>query len=304
MRCSMPRFDAFSLSVPATSANLGPGFDAVGLALGLRVRAQAAPARRFTLDFVAGPNAPTHDGYRDAMLAAMLRVSPELPRARIIVNNAIPLGKGLGSSAAAAVLGIAIAARAAGIELSRNDIAQHVCAIEGHPDNALPAVFGGAVIAASGDARSFVRVRTMGALRAVLLVPDCALSTEQARALLPERYDRCDVVFTAQRAALLGAALASGEWGALREAMRDRVHQPYRAPHIPGLAQALDIRSRSLLGVALSGAGPSVIAMLRRGAAWEGIAARIAGCFEAAGVAVQTLPLALGVRGLAYGPGA
>ena len=300
----MPQFDAFSLSVPATSANLGPGFDSVGLALGLRIRAQAAPARRFALDFVDGPNAPTHDAYRDAIVSAMHRVAPELPRARIVVDNAIPLGKGLGSSAAAAVLGIAIAARANGIAMTRNEIARHVCALEGHPDNALPAVFGGAVIAASGDARSFVRVHTMRALRAVLVVPDCALSTERARALLPERYDRCDVVFTAQRAALLGAALASGEWGALREAMRDRVHQPYRAAHIPGLTQALDIRSRSLLGVALSGAGPSVIAMLRRGAAWEGIAARIAACFEAAGVAVQTLPLALGARGLAFGRGA
>lgn len=148
----MSRFEAFSLSVPATSANLGPGFDAVGLALGLRIRAQVNPARTFELTFAAGPNAPTHDAYHTAIIAAMRCIDPELPRARITIDNAIPLGKGLGSSAAAAVLGVAIAARAHGIALSRQTIAHHVCALEGHPDNALPAVFGGAVIAASSDA--------------------------------------------------------------------------------------------------------------------------------------------------------
>ena len=294
----MPQCEPFSVSVPATSANLGPGFDAVGIALGVRIRAHVESARAFSVSF-KGAHAPTRGAYEALIVAAMRQIDSELPRVRISIDNAIPLGKGLGSSAAAYVLGAAIATKAHGLTVDRIAIARIACELEGHPDNALAAVFGGAVIAASGDARSFVRIRSVRGVCAELVVPNIDLSTEQARTLLPERYSRADVVFTAQRAALLGAALASGEWGALREAMRDRVHQPYRAPHIPGLAAALDVRSRNLLGVALSGAGPSVIALMRRAGDGRQISNSIASCFAKAGVEVERLSVGLGGRGLA-----
>jgi len=286
----------FSVSVPATSANLGPGFDSVGVALALRMRAEVTPAKKFALEFEPGPNAPSHDGFESAIRRAMQRVDASLPRVNVRVANDIPLGKGLGSSAAALVLGLAIAARAHGRALSRNDLARLACELEGHPDNALPAVFGGIVVAASSDAGAHVRVRTNGHVRALVVVPDITLSTGESRALLPERYDRADVVFTAQRAALLGAALASGSWRELREAMRDRLHQPYRVSRIPGMEAALALDDRALIGSALSGAGPSLIALVRN--ASPKLASRLQQCFERAGVAAHTLSLGLSARGL------
>ncbi len=289
----------FSVSVPATSANLGPGFDAVGVALGLRVRAEVEPAEAFELHFVPGPHAPSHAGFGDGVMAAMERVAPSLPRVRITVTNDIPLGKGLGSSAAAAVLGIAIAARANGIPMPKRTAARLASLIEGHPDNALPAVFGGAVIASSHERFAYVRVPLHRELRALLVIPDLDMATSSSRALLPDSYDRADVVFTAQRAALLGAALASGSWNELRAAMCDRLHQPFRAPHIPGMEDALAVHSRHVLGVAISGAGPSVIALLRADAPWRKTAEKLQGCFTKAGVTSHALHLRIGGRGVA-----
>ena len=230
------------------------------------------------------------------LLDAMHTVSSELPRVRVHVFNEIPLGKGLGSSAAASALGVTIAARAHGIELSRDDIAERVCELEGHPDNALPAIYGGIVIATS--AKAHVKLPAPRDLHAIVVVPDFDLATEHARALLPTEYDRGDVVFNVQRAALLGAALASGNWSMLREAMQDCFHQPYRAAVVPGLAHALAIDAPDLLGIALSGAGPSVLALVHDRTAWRSIAVRIAGCFDAAGIASRSYRLAFASRGL------
>ncbi len=291
----MPPRNSFVISVPATSANLGPGFDCVGIALDLRARAIVEPAHRFSLAF-SGPEQPTHIGFERMLLDAMHTISSELPRVRVNVVNAIPLGKGLGSSAAASALGITIAARAHGIELSRDDVAQRVFDLEGHPDNALPAVYGGIVIASS--ARAHVKIPVPHDLHAIVVVPAFDLATERARALLPMQYDKADVVFNVQRAALLGAALASGNWNVLREAMRDRFHQPHRAAVVPGLAEALAVDAPELLGIALSGAGPSVLALVHGRVAWRPIAARIAACFDAAGIASRSYRLAFASRGL------
>lgn len=287
--------DSFVVSVPATSANLGPGFDCVGIALDLRARAMVEPANRFSLAF-SGPEQPTHIGFERMIIDAMHTVSSELPRVRVHVANAIPLGKGLGSSAAASALGISIAARAHGIELSRDDVAHRVCELEGHPDNALPAVYGGMVIATSS--RASIKLPAPRELHAIVVVPEFELATERARALLPSHYGKADVVFNLQRAALLGAALASGNWHVLREAMRDRFHQSYRGAVVPGLAEALAVDAPELIGIALSGAGPSVLALVRDRVAWRPIAARIAAAFEAAGIASRSYRLPFAARGL------
>jgi homoserine kinase len=287
--------NAFVVSVPATSANLGPGFDCVGIALDLRARAMVEPANRFSLEF-SGPEQPTHIGFERMLIDAMHHVSSELPRVRVQLNNAIPLGKGLGSSAAASALGISIAARAHGLALSRDDVAHRVCELEGHPDNALPAVYGGMVIATSS--RASIKLPAPRDLHAIVVVPEFDLATEKARALLPSHYGKCDVVFNLQHAALLGAALASGNWQVLREAMRDRFHQPHRAAVIPRLAEALAVDAPELIGIALSGAGPSVLALVRERVAWRPIAARIAAAFEAAGIASRSYRLGFAARGL------
>jgi homoserine kinase len=300
------QFEPFSLRVPATSANLGPGFDAVGIALALCVRAEVSPAGAFDLTFDSGNELPSHGGFASAITRAMLRINPALPPARIRISNDIPLGKGLGASAAAIVLGLAIALRARGRVVALRTLAHLACELEGHPDNALPAIFGGAVIAVSGNAGSYVRVGAPRGLRAIVVVPAFDLATSDARALLPAHYRRSDVVFTAQRAALLGAALASGAWSELRVAMRDRMHQPYRARRIPGMQEALAVDARCLIGTALSGAGPSLIALVRDGSAWQSTARRLEACFTRAGVTARSYSLApsgegLRIRSLARG---
>jgi len=304
----------FSITVPATSANLGPGFDAVGVALGLHVHAEVEPAEAFELSFLPGSYMPTHTGFNDVIVAAMKRIAPELPAVRVRVTNEIPLGKGLGSSAAAVVLGLVIASRAHGVDFSRRKLAHLAAEIEGHPDNALPAIFGGAVIAAMSTRReeaiasteppehaelSFVRIPVGERLRALLIVPEFDFATAQARALLPDSYTRADVIFTAQRAALLGAALGSSSWEMLREAMQDRIHQPYRAPEIPGMVEALEVRSPHVFGIALSGAGPSVLALCDAHAPWRDVAKELLACFTRAGTSAKTYWLPISGEGYA-----
>jgi len=285
----------FRASAPASSANLGPGFDAVAIALSARMQATVAPARRFALHFTPGPQAPTHDGLREAIERAMHRIGA-LPRIRVDITNAIPLGAGLGSSAAASVLALGIAQRAAGSRIDRSQIAALACELEGHPDNALAALYGGTTIAC--DARTVIRLPALRETIALLTIPQIDLSTAAARALLPARYARADVVFSIQRAALLAGALAGGKLDVLREAMRDRIHQPSRAPKIPGLGALLSYDAPGIRGIALSGAGPTAIALLNRGADVRRIGDDLRSFFTDAGVAAVTLCLQLSARGL------
>lgn len=286
----------FHASAPASSANLGPGFDAVAIALSARMHAQVTPARRFALHFTAGAHAPTHGGLRDAIERSMRRLGA-LPGVRIEIGNDIPLGAGLGSSAAATVLALGIAQRAAGNRLDRAQIAALACEIEGHPDNALAALYGGTTIAC--DARNFLRLPALRDTVALLTIPQIDLSTAAARSLLPARYARADAVFSIQRAALLAAALAAGKLDSLREAMRDRIHQPYRARKIPGLRALLAYDAPGVRGIALSGAGPTAIALLERRADVHRIGEDLQSCFTDAGIAAITLRLRPSARGLA-----
>ncbi|MHB8461351.1 MAG: homoserine kinase [Vulcanimicrobiaceae bacterium] len=289
--------NVFSVSAPASSANLGPGFDAVGIALNLRMTARVKPSSRFSLAFVANDAAPTHDGVGDLIISAMHRISEKLPSVTIEIDNRIPLGKGLGSSAAAAALGLAIATRVSHKRVSHKHLGELLCDIEGHPDNALPAIYGGIIIAT--DATSFLRFAPIPEMRIFVTIPELDFATAKARALLPEQYDRKDVVFASQHAALLGAALASGDLAMLGAAMQDRTHQPYRAEHIPGLANALAIKHRDLFGIALSGAGPSLIAFTRPSANGA-LSGRIEACFEDAGIPSRTILLRPALRGLRF----
>ncbi len=286
---------SFHASAPASSANLGPGFDAVAIALSARMHAAVAPASRFSLRFAPGPHAPTHDGLRDAIERAMRSVGA-LPRLSIEITNDIPLGAGLGSSAAATVLALGIAWRATGARLDRTRIAAAACEIEGHPDNALASLYGGTTVAC--DARNLVRLPALRDTIALFTIPKVDLSTAAARSLLPARYSRSDAVFSIQRAALLGAALASGDLAPLRAAMHDRIHQPYRAKKIPGLAALLAYDAPGVRGVALSGAGPTVVALLDARANVRRIAAELRSRFSQAGIASETLRLRPSARGL------
>jgi homoserine kinase len=261
----------FSLSVPATSANLGPGFDTIGLALDLRIRAEVSvleAGSATSFEFVETPNKPTHEGLRNEIARGITRVlgGGHVPPLHVRVENHVPLGKGLGGSAAGAVLGVAIGAELAAPRPEEPTLAQYITEIEGHPDNGLPALLGGVVVAVGHPDRppSYLRFDPPAGLHAVVVVPDFAMPTAEARAVLPSTYSRRDAVFNIQHAALLAAALSVGNCGLLKVAMQDRIHQPYRASFVPGLEEMIALDEPGLFGVALSGAGPSVIALVDR----------------------------------------
>jgi homoserine kinase len=288
----------FTVSAPASSANLGAGFDAVALALELRMTArvrcgEGAEPPGWTY---SGAFRPTHDGLRRCIERGIGRIAPAAPPLAVALDNAIPLGAGLGSSAAASALGVAIGARLVADAPADALLARTVAELEGHPDNALAAWYGGVVVAAFGDDGLTSTRFAPPAAQAVVVVPEIALTTAQARALIPETYARADVVHNVQRAALLGAALASGRLELLQAAVRDKLHQPYRAAAIPGLAEILALRGEAILAVALSGAGPSVLALVRTDP--EPVGRLIASIFERHGIRSAILTPALAAAGV------
>ena len=292
----------FAVSVPATSANLGPGFDTIGLALDLRIHAGVevlAPGAEPTWTFT-GSEAPTHSGLRDEMLRAMRTLYASVgqipPPLAITVENPIPLGRGLGGSAAGAALGLAIAAALRDPEPSIDELARTITVLEGHPDNGVPAIVGGIVVAVSeGEDVVYARFDPPAGIRAHVVVPDFSMPTREARAILPDAYPKRDAVYNVGHAALLAAAFASGQVDLLKTAMHDRLHQPFRASFVPGLPEMLALDSPNLLGVALSGAGPSVIALVKPGCdAGE----RMQAIFAKHGVAARVLDLAISPTGI------
>ena len=291
----------FSVAVPASSANLGPGFDAIGLALDLWVRATVQPAVNFSVSFKAGTYVPTNAGFENEIVRGIGRILGEgvRPPVSILVENAIPLGKGLGASAAGAVLGLTIGAELAATHPSERDLVRQAADLEGHPDNALPALLGGVVIAAmpEGADPAYLRFDPPPGLSAVVVTPRIVLPTAAARALLPASYERRDVVFNIQRAALLAASLATGDLHALGVATADRVHQPYRAPLVPGFDEMLGFARPGLVAVALSGAGPSVIALLSDAREAEPIGRAMQNAFAREGIDSDVFHLGISTRG-------
>jgi homoserine kinase len=288
----------FTVSAPASSANLGAGFDAVGLAFELRMTARVrtlAPGETSEWSY-RGAHAPTHDGLRGCIERGIERIAPDAPALAVELDNAVPLGAGLGSSAAAFALGVAIGARLLDRPPADDLLALAVAQLEGHPDNALAAWYGGAVVASlDGDRLTSLRFPPPP-VQAVFVVPELSLPTDEARAMLPERYTRADAVFNVQRAALLGAALGSGRVDVLREAVRDRLHQPYRAAAVAGLTQILELDDPALVAVALSGAGPSVLALARADA--DRLGGLIAAIFALHGVRSSVLTPRLASTGV------
>jgi homoserine kinase len=289
----------FSAAVPASSANLGPGFDAIGLALDLWVRATVQPALEFAVSFKAGTYVPTNAGFENEIVRGIERIlgAGARPPVSILVENAIPLGKGLGASAAGAVLGLTIGAELADTLPTEATLARHAAELEGHPDNALPALLGGVVIAAmpDGEPPAYLRFDPPSGLSAVVVTPRIVLPTAAARALLPATYERRDVVFNIQRATLLAASLATGDLHALRVATGDRVHQPYRAPLVPGFDEMLRFSLPGLYAIALSGAGPSVIALVHGES--EAIGNAMRGAFAREGIDSDVFHLGISTRG-------
>jgi homoserine kinase len=257
--------------VPASSANLGPGFDALGLALGVYLTCTFELAERLTIQ-VRGRDANKIPATEDNLIwQTALRVARDvgetLPRIALEIDNDIPIEKGLGSSAAALTAGVVIADQLLGLHWKPHRILDEAAQIEGHPDNVAACVLGSIVasaIDAGGVARA-VRIELPASYGVAVVVPNYELPTSQARAVLPAVYSKQDAIFNVQRSALLIAALATGTTSAFPAAFEDRLHQPYRYALVPGLEEMVKLRAPGLLGCALSGAGPSVLVFYEKG---------------------------------------
>jgi len=216
------------------------------------------------------------------------------------MQNEIPITKGLGSSAAATVAGAAAAGALCGLDLTRDWILEYATASEGHPDNAAPAVFGGLVSSISGGTVFCSRADFPAGWTVVAVTPQFELETKKARLVLPEQIPHRDAVRNVQRAAFLMAQLVRGRSEGLREAMKDWLHQPYRSQLLPGLAEILGMPDEpGLLGVALSGAGSTVMAFADAGA--PQIGARMQAIFAAHGLVSEVRLLRADNRGLDCG---
>jgi homoserine kinase len=190
-----------------------------------------------------------------------------MPGVDLIIRNDIPIGRGLGSSAAALVAGVVIASELTGLEWDPHRILDEAARIEGHPDNVSACVLGSICASAIDDegVTRAVRMQLPARYAVAVIVPDFVLPTSEARAVLPMTYTRADAVFNVQRSALLIAALLTATTDAFMAALKDRLHQPYRERLVPGLPEMLRLKRPGLLGAALSGAGPSVLVFYERG---------------------------------------
>jgi homoserine kinase len=262
-----------TLRVPASSANLGPGFDALGMALGVYLECRFCRSSRLEIrasgrDCDQIPAGPQNLIWQTAQTVAD-DVGEQLPPVELEIHNQIPIGKGLGSSASALTAGVVIADQLLELGWKPLRILDEAAKIEGHPDNVAASVLGSIVASAidSGGAARAVRLELPARFGIAVVVPDFDLPTTKARAVLPDCYSREDAVANVQRAALLIAALATGTTSAFPTALEDRYHQPYRIALVPGLEEILKLRAPGLLGCALSGAGPSILVFYERG--WE-----------------------------------
>jgi homoserine kinase len=256
------------LRLPATSANLGPGFDAAAVALDFFLDIEAEWAAEFSI-LASGYDAERCGRLEDNLVleiykSLLARHGRDLVPLTIRMENGIPLGMGCGSSAAGRLAAIALAVHFGRLDWSSEEILEEACFLEGHPDNAAACWWGGFVVAANEGRKVFgTRVVPPDEWRAIVVLPADPLATSKARAVLPDCYDRDDVVVNIQSAALLGLAFAQGRGDLLRVAMNDRIHQPYRAPICPLLPRLLPLAGEhGILGAALSGAGPAVLVIV------------------------------------------
>lgn len=265
----------FHLRLPATTANLGPGFDAVALALQLYldVQAEAAPAFRIEATGRSPEICGALEGnllldtYRD-LLSDQGR--PIIPL-HLHMNNQIPLGMGCGSSAAVRLAAVALASHFGQLAWDRGRILSEACRLEKHPDNAAACWMGGFVASAlEGKEVKVVSIPPPAGWCALLVLPSRPLATTTSRGVLPKSYAKEDVVANLQHVALLTAAFASARGDLLKTAMQDRVHQPYRKDVCPLLRPLLPLSGHSgILGVALSGAGPGILLLANQEMARE-----------------------------------
>jgi len=284
---SLSRDGAAHILVPASIANLGPGFDTLAVALQLYLKLHVSKAASGGLDFDFVGRQLQGENYIERAFRFLARQNGmEVPSLHIEVHSDIPMRSGLGSSAAATVAGIRLYEAVYGrvpVQAALNV----ATILEGHPDNAAAALFGGLTGSCQLPDNSVYAMTFQWPeeLQAVVVTPDYELQTSVSRGVLPQRISQQDAVFNLQRVVLLMHALQNGDYILLKEALRDRWHQPYRMRLVPGLEQALLIDHPDVLGVCLCGAGPSVVAFAKDGL--DAVESLLHDVFRDAGVEYQ-----------------
>ncbi|KAG0218004.1 hypothetical protein BGX33_008865 [Mortierella sp. NVP41] len=296
----------FKITVPATSANIGPGFDVLGMAFSLYLtldceRLPAGSGLQMTYEGEGAKDVPLVAEKNLITKTALYVLSTygitSLPPLKIHVTNPIPLGRGLGSSGSAVVAGVVLANAAGNLQMTNDRMLDYCLMVERHPDNVAPALFGGFVASflreldpeelepasiprseptRNGAAQPPTPITDIGhyiqlgwtkEIKAIAVIPDFEVATEDARAVLPDMYQRADVIYNLQRIAVLTTALSRTPVNAdlIHKAMSDKVHQPYRKHLIPGMAEMLEkITPKTypgVVGICLSGAGPTILVL-------------------------------------------
>ena len=262
-----------TIQVPASTTNLGAGFDALGLALKLYLKVEIQVTKSASPIIVLGGEgshelpADSNNLIHRVMQYVFSEEGIDPPGVILRAWNEIPVTRGLGSSAAAIVAGMGCFEALTDIELSPEAFFRYAFAFEKHPDNLAAARYGGFTVSCVNEHEEVALFKSTIAsgVKILLVVPEIQLLTEKARAVIPPTFSQADSVFNLQRSSLTVAALLEGQFHLLRESLRDRLHQPFRAPLIPGFSEILELqkaRIPGLQGLCLSGAGPSILAFV------------------------------------------
>jgi homoserine kinase len=289
-----------TIKVPATSANLGPGFDALGLALDLWNETTVTPADEFTATVTGEGADRLSSGKHNLIVRAAQRLAERagktLPPFHAECVNAIPLSSGMGSSSAAILTGLLAGNALLNEPFSREEILNLASEMEGHPDNVAPALLGGLVVSMVENGKVIAQqIPVAMDICITIVLPDFYITTKQARAALPKRITMKNAIHNISRVVLVVEALRTGELDLLGKAMTDTLHQPYRLKLIPGAASAMEAaREAGAAAVALSGAGPSLIAFSRTE---SGIGESMKRAFESSGLRARVFSLGVSSEG-------
>lgn len=301
-----------TITVPATTSNLGPGFDCIGAALTLYnqfkfTRLDPATERLggLLISVTGAEQERVITDENNLVYQSFLKFYQQLgqtpPPVKIEIELGVPLARGLGSSATAIVGGLVGANQLAGEPLNRMEVMKIAIAMEGHPDNVVPALLGGCCLAAEGgeDVKTWevCDIPWNSTIMPVVAIPDFELSTEEARKVLPTNYSRADAIFNAAHLGLLLRGLETGRGDWLRMALCDRIHQPYRQPLIPGYEAVYSAAlSAGAYGLVISGAGPTLLALVDSELA-PAVATAMVTAWKEQGIAAQVQSLSLDAQG-------
>lgn len=291
------------VKVPASTANLGSGFDSIGMALQRYTTVKMKLANQTKVNLIGQHQQGLPMNKQNLIYQAAdylcRQAEIETPQLEIEVESEIPLSRGLGSSGAAIIGGMVAVNTLVGTPFTKDEIFQLASELEGHPDNVGASLFGGVLVAAKNKENKFTYVNfpPPEQLKVVVSIPDYELQTKEARGVLPEQYSREDAVHALSHAALLSAALMRGDFKAMGEALNDQIHQPYRKHLIPGFEEILENgKNYGAIGAAISGAGPTIIAFTSQSS--ERLILYIKQVMEKYNVNAQTIEIPIDYNGV------